>query len=118
MRDDLLPAFEMFLLQDVILTLGNLRGSLGWLADSGREAEPAIFRAGIARLQHQIAQLEDRAHALCQDASAPCPAPQSDSRAAYAEASGLSLENLLRDALGEEAASLPPLFRSRRAALG
>lgn len=121
MRDDLLPEFETFLVQDVILTLGNLRGSLAWLADGGGEADPAIYRAGFERLDRQIGQLQDRARAMCPTVAARAPAqgtPHAVSAAAYALGSGMSLEGLLRDALGEEAAGLPPLFRSRRVALG
>ncbi len=121
MRDDLLPAFETFLVQDVILTLGNLRGSLAWLADGGTAADPATCRAGFDRLDRQIELLQDRARAMC-PTLAPDPASQPAARpaspAAYAAGSGMSLEGLLRDALGEEAADLPPLFRSRRGALG
>lgn len=53
-------SFESFLLEDVILTLGTLRGSLGWIAEGGEEG-----RAGLARLERQLAMLEDRARALC-----------------------------------------------------
>jgi len=119
MRDALLPTFETFLVQDVILTLGNLRGSLAWLADGGAEVDPAIYRAGLERLDRQIEQLQDRARAMCPSVTphsatlvTPCSA------AAYTVGSGMSLENVLRDALGEEAADLRPLFRSQRAAHG
>lgn len=121
MRDALLPDFETFLVQDVILTLGNLRGSLAWLADGGAEVDAAIYRAGLERLDRQIEQLQDRARAMCASVTAnpavkalPVPTPA----AAYIVGSGMSLECLLRDALGEEAAGLRPLFRSRRSAHG
>lgn len=105
-------------MQDVILTLGNLRGSLAWLADGGPAADPAIFRAGLDRVERQIGQLEDRARALCRAAALPPPAAWDKARAAYAGGSGLPLEHLLRDALGEEAAQVPAVFRSQRAGLG
>ncbi|MCC7319623.1 MAG: hypothetical protein IT542_01470 [Rubellimicrobium sp.] len=118
MRDDRPLAFETFLVQDVILTLGNLRGSLVWLADGGPATDPAIFRAGLDRVERQIGRLEDRARALCRAAAPPPPAAWGEARAAYAGGSGLTLEHLLRDALGEEAAQVPPVFRSQRAGLG
>jgi hypothetical protein len=63
MHHDLGSEFEVFLVEDVILTLGNLRGSLSWLG-SYQSADPAIFRAGLDRLDGQIGMLEDRARAL------------------------------------------------------
>jgi hypothetical protein len=63
MHHDLRSEFEVFLVEDVILTLGNLRGSLSWLGTS-QSADPAIFRAGLDRLDRQIGMLEDRARAL------------------------------------------------------
>lgn len=63
MHRDLGSEFEVFLVEDVILTLGNLRGSLSWLGTS-QSADPAIFRAGLDRLDRQIGLLEDRARAL------------------------------------------------------
>ena len=54
-------AFEAFLVEDVILTLGTVRGALGWLGNS--EDCPAAVRAeGFARVARQISALEDRAH--------------------------------------------------------
>jgi hypothetical protein len=63
MHHDLGSEFEVFLVEDVILTLGNLRGSLSWLGTS-QSADPAIFRAGLDRLDRQIGMLEDRARVL------------------------------------------------------
>jgi hypothetical protein len=63
MQHDLRSEFEVFLVEDVILTLGNLRGSLSWLGTS-QSADPAIFRAGLDRLDRQIGMLEDRARVL------------------------------------------------------
>lgn len=62
-------AFESFLVEDVILTLGNLRGSLGWLGEAA-----AKDRAWVERLDRQLGLLEDRARrlagALREDATA------------------------------------------------
>ena len=60
--------FEAFLIEDVILTLGNVRLSLTWLAaDAGQAADARDGQwrqAGIERLDRQLSQLEDRARAL------------------------------------------------------
>ena len=66
-------AFESFLVEDMILTLGNLRGSLGWLG-----AEAAADRACLDRLDRQLALLEDRAHRMAhalRDAAAAASEP-------------------------------------------
>lgn len=71
-------AFEVFLVEDVILTLGTVRGALGWLGEN--EGCPAAARAeGFARITRQIAALEDRARDLWQglhleSGSPPAPA--------------------------------------------
>jgi hypothetical protein len=59
--------FEGFLIEDVILTLGNVRLSLTWLAadtDTREGGGGAWRRSGIDRLDRQLSQLEDRARAL------------------------------------------------------
>lgn len=67
--------FEAFLVEDVILTLGNLRGALGWLG-GGSPAD----RACLDRLDRQLSLLEDRARRLAlalsaeTEAEAPVPA--------------------------------------------
>jgi len=120
MRDDLLPAFETFLVEDVILTLGNLRGSLGWLGQADPGADPGPYRAGLARLDRQIETLEDRARAFCRrigarsGTGAAPPAPASHPPA-------ITLERLLNDAMapdGVSARTEPAQFRSSRAARG
>lgn len=64
MTDDLRPACgrdtATFLVEDVILTLANLRGTLDWLV-----AEPAaeLRAAARDRLDRQIDLIEDRARA-------------------------------------------------------
>ena len=122
MRDDCLAGYETFLVEDVILTLGNLRGSLSWLGQANAAGDPGMHRAGLARLERQIELLEDRARAVCKIIR---PTPSTDlegsSTAAYVPA--VSLERLLHDALGTEPTPLHdaagvPEFRSRRAALG
>lgn len=72
-RDAARAAFESFLVEDMFLTLGNLRGSLAWvMKDSAAE------RAFIDRLDRQLGLLQDRARQmarwLCEEASAPEPA--------------------------------------------
>jgi hypothetical protein len=53
--------FEVFLVEDVILTLGNLRSGLAWLAVPEANVPAAQVRAGVARLDAQLALLEERA---------------------------------------------------------
>ena len=72
-EDAVRAAFESFLVEDVILTLGNLRGSLLWLGEGS-----AIERICIDRLDRQLGLLEDRAHRMARllrdEESAPEPA--------------------------------------------
>lgn len=91
-------AFEAFLVEDVILTLANLRASLAWFGEDGDGAsagdgaesgaagrmDGAMWRrAGLARIDRQIGMLEDRARSVCrslgrsepQDAACDAPAP-------------------------------------------
>lgn len=56
-------AFEAFLVEDVILTLGTVRGAFDWLA-SGEGCPPAARAEGFARISRQLAALEDRARDL------------------------------------------------------
>ncbi|SPH18734.1 hypothetical protein DEA8626_02276 [Defluviimonas aquaemixtae] len=65
MSDDLQMAIESFLMEDVILTLGNVRSSLGWIGANDAGVEPAQHRVGIDRLGRQIELLEDRARDVC-----------------------------------------------------
>ena len=60
MTDMTHASFDSFLVEDVILTLGTLRGSLDWIAEGGDKG-----RVGVERLDRQLALLEDRARALC-----------------------------------------------------
>ncbi len=64
MQDESHAPWDVFLVEDVILTLGNLRGSLTWLADPGPGDDPAVHRAGLERIGRRIALLEDRARAM------------------------------------------------------
>ncbi len=56
-------AFDSFLVEDVILTLGTVRGALGWL-EGGEDCPPAQRAEAFARITRQIAALEDRARGL------------------------------------------------------
>ncbi len=121
MQDRPLSAFETFLIEDVILTLGNLRGALAWLAQPGAGVDPATLRSGLDRLQGQIALLEDRAHKVCRTEPAPRPCSIKPVKAAYTEASSMSLESLLRDALGSDIGMMEnggAQFRSSRKSHG
>lgn len=65
MSDQQLTAFESFLVEDVILTLGNLRSSLDWMRGGRTDAEAEQNRAGIDRLDRQLGLLQERAHDVC-----------------------------------------------------
>ncbi|WP_413874804.1 hypothetical protein [Albidovulum sp.] len=127
MNDSGQTAFESFLVEDVILTLGNLRGSLGWLGEGA-----AADRACLDRLDRQLGLLEDRAHRVAQalrEAAASEPAnlfagPDAGSNAgpgcgenrapdtsALAEVESAILAALAAD----RAQGARPVFRSRRA---
>ena len=127
MTENAQTAFESFLVEDVILTLGNLRGSLGWLGD-----RPEQSRAGLDRLDRQLGLLEDRARAVCRDlrsarpieraaaepdnlfAADPAPAALQGATA-HPETDHISIETAILDAIGDgEGYDESPVFRSRR----
>lgn len=70
-HDKPFSAFETFLVEDVILTLGNLRGALGWLLQPDGAIEPTALRGGLERMAHQLALLDDRAHQVCRTSDRP-----------------------------------------------
>jgi len=113
MRDGSDPGLDVYLVEDVILTLCSLRGSLGWLVTDAA-ADPARRQAGIDRIERQLGQLEDRARSHCRTlARHPEPADP----APYVTASGLTLQRVLDDALGTDAPATddgPVLFRTSR----
>ncbi|MBC7141413.1 MAG: hypothetical protein H5U18_04545 [Rhodobacteraceae bacterium] len=130
MTDSAQTAFESFLVEDVILTLGNLRGSLGWLGE-----RPEQSRAGLDRLDRQLGLLEDRARAVCRQLRAApddgrpeaagdnlfaailTPADEDVAEAGRpgSEADGISIETAILDALGDGGGyDDAPVFRSRR----
>lgn len=118
-QDKPFSAFETFLVEDVILTLGNLRGALDWLLQPDGVIEPGALRGGLERMAHQLALLDDRAHLVCRTLRSPAVPPSERARAPYAGASGISLEHLLRDALAEgPTTTVAPFFRSSRIAHG
>lgn len=57
------PARDPHLIDDVILTLANLRQMLGWLADDGARRGTAV-QEGVRRAEFQIDLLLDRAHGI------------------------------------------------------
>ncbi|WP_284162699.1 hypothetical protein [Frigidibacter sp. SD6-1] len=101
MGEATLAAHERFLVEDVILTLGNLRGWIAWLSDPETHLDRDMLSAFLDRLDHQLELLQDRARAVCTGPQAP--------------GSGVTLDSLLRDALGTETQEGAPAFRSRRA---
>jgi hypothetical protein len=99
-------AFESFLVEDVILTLGTIRGALGWLG--GEEEVPQSARIeGFQRVSRQIAALEDRARQLWDDLRLS----QSAAAAPMCED-----DNIFRLLEGDQPRPARLVFRSRRAA--
>lgn len=86
------------LAEDVLLTLGNLRCTLAWLAEADAATPPDALRAGLARLERQLARLEAQARDLL-ERTAPGGPPPLPRAAAYAEASGSVLAARLAAAL-------------------
>ncbi|HQU68410.1 MAG TPA: hypothetical protein PLI43_09445 [Albidovulum sp.] len=99
-------ALEFFLVQDVILTLGTVRGALGWLGGDDEVPQPARIE-GFQRVSRQIEALEDRARQLWDDlrlSQTAGAAPRRDE------------DNIFRLLEGDQPAPARVVFRSRRAA--
>lgn len=62
MRIDHIADRDAFLVEDLILTLTNFRGVLGWIVDEGTPED--MRRIGVARLDRQLALLAERAEQL------------------------------------------------------
>jgi hypothetical protein len=72
------PPFDVFVVEDVYLTVCNLRGSLLWLGSDDALAEPRLRQSVVARMDRQLAALEDRARAWRSRLQAGAPAPAGD----------------------------------------
>jgi len=113
-------AFEAFLVEDVILTLGNIRGSLGWLG-----AGASVDRICIERLDRQLELLEDRARRMASALSAEASASEPANLFAAPETSEDGLPHVpalagarvaIADTVGGHLTSRSAtVFRSRRA---
>ncbi len=109
-------AFEYFLVEDVILTLGNLRGSLLWLGEGS-----VVERNCIDRLDRQLGLLEDRAHRMARllrdEVAAPEPANlfAAPAASACAPVPGEIDAAILADFADRNEELPAPVFRSRRA---
>lgn len=119
MRENEVPALTAFLIEDVILALGNLRGSLGWLAAEAPDA--GQMHGGLQRIGRQLDLIEDRARTiwrgLADSFGSDPPAPG----AAPPEGAGPTLAQVLQDALGTDRDAGAPggfrdpaMFRTRR----
>jgi hypothetical protein len=62
MHHDHRSDFGVFLLEDVILTLGNIQGTLGWL--TGSDVTPEMRQLGLERIDRQVTLLTGRVQAL------------------------------------------------------
>ena len=113
--------FESFLVEDMILALGNLRGSLRWLGQGSDQD-----RLAIDRLDRQLGLLEDRARSMCRalrdEVAAETDnlfAPRRDEepsqegeRKSRGDIAIAILDALAGDAEGTDRTA--PMFRSRR----
>jgi len=63
MRDDVRDALEEFLVEHVIIGLGNIRGSINRIEATG-EAEAETRQVALNRIGAQIDHLESRARSL------------------------------------------------------
>lgn len=105
MAGNVREALEFFLVQDVILTLGTVRGALGWLG--GDDAVPQSARVeGFERVSRQIEALEDRARRLWDDLRQSPTAGAAPRRVE---------DNIFRLDEGDQPAPVQLVFRSRRA---
>ncbi|WP_461308304.1 hypothetical protein, partial [Albidovulum sp.] len=107
---------EIFLIEDVILTLGNLRAALAWLIDA--ELLTTGERAAwINRLEFQIDSLHDRARALQRRGAGMDPLPENifavdlDAPAPPRLAIAAARRRAAADAAGP---TVVPIFHSRR----
>ena len=117
-------SIEAFLVEDMILTLVNLRASLEWLS-GGANGDVARHRSGWDRFDRQLEMLEARARDLLQGVkdragAIPTPDPAAPSLAS-AGAGNLPLllgededdiDNVFR--LGPETTEILVVFQSRR----
>lgn len=65
MTFDRIAGPEAFLVEDVILALGNIRGMLGWVLSDKTSVE--MQAVGLERLDRQIALLHERAEGLLRE---------------------------------------------------
>ncbi|MDI3335480.1 hypothetical protein QKW60_03590 [Defluviimonas aestuarii] len=110
MPDAVRLGLEQFLVEDVILTLGNIRRTFRWVRESGPGADPAELYERLDRLDRLIDVVETRARDVCHRLHTAGGQLARCSRASYHEEIPISVAIL--DALvGDEE---PPLFRSQR----
>jgi hypothetical protein len=100
---------ERFLVEDVILTLGNLRGALRWLGEAGTGERPDGLRNGLSLIDRQLDALTERAVRVCARLGPP---PSGQDTAVAAGPDALPLAIVLADALPDGPGQ--PQFRSRR----
>lgn len=111
-----MPALAAFLVEDVILALGNLRGLLDWLAAEAPDA--ARMQGGLQRIAWQLDLIEDRARTIWRGLADPFGSGPPVPGTAPPEPAGPTLMQVLQDALAlEDDGATPPdptMFRSRR----
>ncbi|MCB2093767.1 MAG: hypothetical protein H6901_12175 [Rhodobacteraceae bacterium] len=107
-------ALEAFLVEDVILTLANLRGSLSWFVQSELPGDPNRSGIWLERIDRQIESLEERARMvlgqLCTETGGAAQPMAGAGQFAHARA-----DQAPRTAR-PQVASNPPVFRTQRIA--
>ncbi|MCV2871440.1 hypothetical protein OEZ71_03930 [Defluviimonas sp. WL0050] len=101
---------EQFLVEDVIVTLGNIRRTFRWVRESGPGADPAELHERLDRLDRLIDVVETRARDVCQQLQAA--GGQLIRYAAPVAQNEIPIELAILDALA--GMDEPPLFRSQR----
>ena len=111
-------AFERFLVEDVILTLGNPRGSMAWVVQSETTDANNRQRAWMERIDRQIESLEERARHLIAhmrtSASFKHRAPASDRICAVSGERQIATMKVMAGQATRQESN--PVFRSSRAA--
>jgi hypothetical protein len=116
-------SLEAFLIEDMVLTLANLRGSLGWLGGEALACDPAGRRAGLQRLERQLDMLEARARDCLTDLQQRPPAPPDAPHRRMAglvaddDAATAAMQNIFADVFvggGDHGDAAAAVFRSRR----
>lgn len=102
--------FERFLVEDVILTLGNVRLAFNWVRQAGPGADPEAICERLDRLDRLLDVIEVRARNVCQELHAA--GGELYRTGSEPEGEHVPIETAILDALA--GTGDVPLFRSQR----